>query len=128
MTTAVVVIIVLALLVGGVTAAAARPQGERSLLRSSQLWVAGGLLALARIGALWFLLHSQWTQRQSVSLVVLVMLLYPEALVLPEPMTWTISRGVLFSLVLIAGSFLWGGVLVVLLGAAASLAQRYGRP
>jgi hypothetical protein len=76
---------------------------------------------LVRVGVLWFLIYRVWTNQQSLATLPLVLLLFPEALLLPGSVIWTTRLAVLFSVALIAGSFLWA--LIVSL-----VARRWRRP
>jgi hypothetical protein len=66
----------------------------------------GSLLAAARIGVLWFLFYREATRHQSLSELPLILLLYPEGLLLPRNFTWTVGKGVAFSGALLLGSLL----------------------
>ena len=72
-------------------------------------------LASVRIAAFSFLLFCEWTGRQSVALVPLLLLLYPEALLLRNDVTWTVARAIWFGGILLVGSFLLGllGAIIV---------------
>ena len=70
------------------------------------MWWWGSVLAAIRVGALWLLVSRLWTNQQSLTSLPLVLLLFPEALLLPGSVTWTAKLAVVFSVVLIAGSFL----------------------
>ncbi|HZM91328.1 MAG TPA: hypothetical protein VFF31_32700 [Blastocatellia bacterium] len=65
-------------------------------------------LASVRIVAFSFLLFCEWTGRQSVALVPLLLLLYPEALLLRNDVTWTAARAIWFGGLLLIGSFVLG--------------------
>jgi len=62
---------------------------------------------------LWFLTYREWTHQQSLETLPLVLLLFPEALVLPASVTWTAKLALMFSAALIAGSFLWVRILTL---------------
>lgn len=64
-----------------------------------------------RIAVLWFLIYSEWGHHQSISLLPLIVLLYPEGLLLPSNFSWTVGRGLGFSGVLVLGSFVITAVL-----------------
>jgi hypothetical protein len=66
----------------------------------------GSLLAATRIGVLWFLIYREATHQQSLAELPLILLLYPEGLLLPRNFTWTVERGVVFSGALLLGSLL----------------------
>ena len=78
----------------------------------------GLVLSCARVGVLWFLLAREWEHQQSLALLPLVFLLYPEALPLPDDFNWTVSSAVAFSGALVCGSFL---VVAIFFAAAAAL-------
>jgi hypothetical protein len=80
----------------------------------------GGVVALLRVSVLWYVTYREWTGTQSLSLLPLVLLLYPEGLLLPP--TWSLTATLiwLFSGLLTIGS-LTITVVVGLLRAAASL-------
>ena len=71
--------------------------------------IAGVSLALIRVGSLWILVHQNWTGRESLDLLPLVLLLFPEGLLLPKGFAWTFWAAVSFSGLLAIGSFLWAG-------------------
>jgi hypothetical protein len=72
-----------------------------------QLLLWSGVIAVIRVGALWFLVSREWTHQPSVSALPLVLLLYPEGLLLPAGITWTATMAGAFTAVLIAGSAMW---------------------
>ncbi len=74
---------------------------------TSGVWLWGGSVASVRVGVLWLLIYHVWTNQESLATLPLVLLLFPEALLLPGSVMWTTGLAVLFSVVLIAGSFLW---------------------
>jgi len=45
--------------------------------------------------------------QQSLATLPVVLLLFPEGLLLPAPVIWTARLAFVFSVALIAGSFLW---------------------
>lgn len=69
--------------------------------------MSGGAVAAVRVGVLWLLIHHEWTHQQSLAILPLVLLLFPEGFLLPAPVEWTTKLGLLFSTALIAGSFVW---------------------
>jgi hypothetical protein len=71
-------------------------------MRILTVWLS---LSAIRIAALWILIYFEWTHRQSIALAPLVILLYPEGLLLPSRFTWTAWGAVGFSGVLLVGSF-----------------------
>lgn len=82
----------------------------------------GMILALVRISALWFLVYHVWARQGSVSQLPLVVLLFPDGLLLPNRFAWTVWGTALFSIVLLIGSFAWAGALTA--GAAAIVYAR----
>lgn len=72
-----------------------------------RIWLWAGAVAAARVGVLWLLIHRKWAHQQSLATLPLVLLLFPEGLLLPGSVEWTARLAVLFSTVLIAGSFVW---------------------
>jgi hypothetical protein len=73
----------------------------------ARIWLWGSAVALVRVGALWFLIYREWAHLQNLATLPLVLLLFPEGLFLPAPVTWSARLAVVFSAVLIAGSFAW---------------------
>lgn len=63
-------------------------------------------LSAVRISALWFLIFREWGHQQSITLLPLLMLLYPEGLLLPDHFWWSWGWGIGFSGALLLGSFL----------------------
>ena len=78
---------------------------------TARVWLWGVVVALVRVGALWFLIYREWTHQQSLATLPLVLLLFPEGLLLPAPVIWTAKLALVFSAALIGGSFLWMVVL-----------------
>ena len=68
------------------------------------------MLAILRVGALWFLIYLEWTNQQTLSALPLILLLYPEVLLVPVTHSWTFGSCLIFSLVLVAGSAVVGAV------------------
>lgn len=66
----------------------------------------GSLLAATRIGVLWFLIYREAAHQQSLLQLPLILLLYPEGLLLPRNFTWTVEKGIAFSGALLLGSLL----------------------
>ncbi|GEM_PF-4092694 len=81
-----------------------------------RVWIWGGVVALVRLGVLWFLIYREWTREASLAILPLVLLLFPEGWLLPAPMTWTTSTALAFSAILAAGSFLWVMIFVLVVG------------
>jgi hypothetical protein len=73
-------------------------------------------IAAPRLGAFWFVLWSIYTDQQSLTLLPLIMLLYPEALMVSNDIEWAIGSVLLFNAMLVAGSMLLAGAVVWLIG------------
>ncbi len=69
------------------------------------VWLLGSGLACVRLGALWLLVSREWIHQQSLSTLPLILLLFPEGLLLPLPVIWTLRTALFFSAVLVVGSF-----------------------
>jgi hypothetical protein len=80
---------------------------------TARVWLWGSVVALVRVGALWFLIYREWTHQQSLATLPLVLLLFPEALLLPASVIWTATLALMFSVVVIAGSYLWVAALAL---------------
>lgn len=74
---------------------------------TNRVWCWGTGVAMVRVGVLWFLVYHVWTNQQSLTTLPLLLLLFPEAMLLPGSVVWTTHLAMLFSAVLVAGSFLW---------------------
>lgn len=74
---------------------------------TARVWLWGSAVALVRVGVLWLLVYREWTHQQSLNTLPLVLLLFPEGLLLPASVIWTPKLAFGFSCALIAGSFLW---------------------
>ena len=72
---------------------------------NNRVWLLGSGLACVRLGALWLLVSREWSHQQSLSTLPLILLLFPEGLLLPAPMIWTLRTALFFSAVLVVGSF-----------------------
>jgi len=81
-------------------------------LHWARFWIIAVILSAARLSALWLLLYREWSRRQSLSLLPLIIILYPEALWLPNDVSWTLARAIQFSGLLICGSFLIAAAVV----------------
>jgi hypothetical protein len=92
-----------------VLAAAALRQVFGDTMRS-RIITLGVLLAVLRIGSLWFLQYHAWTRTESLSYLPLALLLMPEALLAQRLFTLgsgaTVASVLGFSLLLAGGSFL----------------------
>lgn len=84
----------------------------------------GGLVALVRIVILWYLTYREWTGTQSLSLLPLILLLYPEGLLLPPTWRLTTTHVWLFSGLLIIGSLIMTGVVALFMAAVSLLTSR----
>ena len=62
-------------------------------------------LACVRILIFSILVYAEWAGRQSISLLPLVLVLYPEGLLIGNDVTWTAWTAVGFGVLLIVGSF-----------------------
>ena len=67
---------------------------------------AGGALAIFRVGIFWYLLWREWTGTQSLNTLPLILLLYPEAAVVPSGIRATVASSVAISAGLVLGSML----------------------
>jgi hypothetical protein len=72
------------------------------------LWV---VIATFRIGIFCVLLALQAANRQSLAQLPLVLMLYPEGLLLPDPHSWTIPSAIGFSVLLSLGSLILAAML-----------------
>jgi len=90
-------------------------------MRMLTVWIS---LAAVRITALWLLIYLEWSHRQSISLLPLVILLYPEGLLLPAKFNWTLWGAIGFSGVLLLGSLVLTTVLFVAMRSAQLLGNR----
>ncbi len=82
---------------------------------------AGGVLAVFRVGIFWYLLWREWTGTQSLNTLPLILLLYPEAAVVPSGIRATVASSVAISVGLVLGSLL----LVIPFTAPLSLPERH---
>jgi hypothetical protein len=57
-------------------------------------------VSLVRLTAFWICNYAAWTGQQSIALLPLVLLLYPELLVMPDDWTLTVWTAIGFSVVL----------------------------
>lgn len=83
-----------------------------------RIFTVGLSLSVVRIAALWFLIYREWSHRQSIGLLPLVSLLYPEGLLLPARFNWTLWGAIGFSGILFLGSFVLATVFLVAMRAA----------
>jgi ABC-type Fe3+ transport system permease subunit len=95
---------------------------KRSFTR--RVVIIGTILSCVRIALFSVLVYAEWSGQQSISLVPLVLALYPEALLIPNDVTLTIWSTVAFGVLLIAGSFLIGLLLAIILGLVSKRGER----
>lgn len=80
----------------------------------SLLWLkAGGILAAPRLAVFWLLVILWWTERLTLVHLPLLLFLIPEAFFLPRNVAWTLPKALLTSGILLAGSFVWAGLVVL---------------
>jgi len=114
--------VLLALYVGLV---AAIGQSERGLA----LWLKSTVIAAAaRIGLLWLLLALHWQGLLGLWAMPFILLLLPEGLLLPSNFTWTVGRGILVMGLLAAGTALWTGLAMAVVGALRRVSRPPARP
>ena len=114
--------VLLALYVGLV---AALGQSERGLA----LWLKSTVIAAAaRIGLLWLLLALHWQGLLGLWAMPFILLLLPEGLLLPPNFVWSVGRGILVMGLLAAGTALWTGLAMAVVGALRRLSRPPGRP
>jgi hypothetical protein len=82
---------------------------------TARVWWWGSAVAVVRVGALWLLIYREWAHQQSLATLPLVLLLFPEGLLLRAPVIWTARLAFVFSAVVMAGSFLWVLILALAL-------------
>lgn len=108
----VTVVLIALLAIVFLVALAFAPVGSRQRGTAHRDWlirfvvVAGMTMASVRVGSLWFLLYLRWVGRESLASLPFLILLYPEAFLLPEGFAWSVWGAALFSGVLAIGSFL----------------------
>jgi hypothetical protein len=84
-------------------------------VRSTRIILAvGSATALVRVGIFWFLVVREFTHRSSYADIVLILFLLPEGAWVPDDMHWTAMRGLMFSVLLVLGSYLFGLVVAAL--------------
>ena len=86
--------------------AAVAGSGRRAVLE------AGGMMALGRLGVLWFLLILYWTGKMAYWHVLLMIFLLPEGFLLSRNVNWTWGNALLATGLIAFGSFLWAGILL----------------
>lgn len=100
---------------------ASKSQGSRL---TNLVWKVGSGLALIRLSSLWFLLYAEWTHQQSLGSLLLVLLLLPEGWVIPKDFSWTWMPAVIFSGLLVLGSFIWALSLILAVNMAKKVLRR----
>ena len=83
-----------------------------------------GLVALLRVSILWYVTYREWTGTQSLTLLPLVLLLYPEGLLLGPTWRLTATNVWLFSGLLTVGSFIMTAVGALLMAGASLLTSK----
>ena len=74
-------------------------------LFSRRVLIVAIVFSCVRVGAFAFLLYLEATGRQSIAMLPLILLLYPEGLLMGSDLSWTAGRAIGFAALLIAGSF-----------------------
>jgi len=80
-----------------------------------QVVIIGTTLSCVRIAIFAFLIFCEWTGRQSISLLPLILVLYPEGILIKNDVTWTVWGAIGFSVLLIVGSFVLAVPIAVIL-------------
>jgi len=105
----VITIVAVGVVVTTLAACAGALSEETALSPSRKLWRSifrvGSVFAVARVSILWFLTYLNWTGRETLSELPLMLLLCPEALVLSKPVSTSAFHVWLFSALLTIGSF-----------------------
>jgi hypothetical protein len=86
-------------------------QVKRSLPFARVFVIAGISLSLIRLACYWTLFYLTSTGQQDFGSLLLVLPLLPEAALLPGSAVWSIGPRILFSGLLVIGSFLWAAIL-----------------
>ncbi len=73
---------------------------------------AGGMIALGRLGVLWFLLVLYWTEKMAYWHVLLMVFLLPEGFFLSRNVNWTWGNALLATGLIAGGSLLWTLILL----------------
>jgi hypothetical protein len=71
------------------------------------------MLATLRVGLFWLLLAFHWRGALGLWAIPLLSLFLPEGFLLPRDFTWTPTRAVLVTGLLVLGSALWAGLALV---------------
>jgi hypothetical protein len=114
--------LLLALYVGLVAAVGQSERGVALWLKSTVIVAAG------RIGLLWVLLALHWRGLLGLWAMPFILLLLPEGLLLPPDFAWTVSRGILVTGLLAAGTALWTGLAMAVVRALRAVARPSARP
>jgi hypothetical protein len=83
---------------------------------NNRVWLLGNGLACVRLGALWLLVSREWSHQQSLSTLPLILLLFPEGFLLPTPVIWALKTALIFSALLVVGSFAAAALLSLAVG------------
>jgi hypothetical protein len=83
---------------------------RRRLSGKTVFLVVGGMIAIVRLSALFFLTYLELTHQQTLSALPLLFLLYPEVLLLSSSQPLTVGNVTLLGAALTTGSFLIGGL------------------
>jgi hypothetical protein len=114
--------VLLALYVGLVAAVG---QSERGMT----LWLKSTVIAAAgRIGLLWVLLALHWRGLLGLWATPFILLLLPEGLLLPPDFAWTVSRALLVTGLLAAGTALWTGLAMAVVRGLRAVSRPPARP
>jgi hypothetical protein len=114
--------VLLALYVGLVAAVG---QSERGMT----LWLKSTVIAAAgRIGLLWVLLALHWRGLLGLWATPFILLLLPEGLLLPPDFAWTVSRALLVTGLLAAGTALWTGLAMAVVRGLRAVSRPSARP
>jgi hypothetical protein len=87
----------------------------------SQLVCVGLFVANIRIGVFWHIFTRHATGQQSLDEVLLILLLYPEGMLIPRNWSWTLTRGIGFSGALFVGSMFITAIIAAMLRVASGL-------
>jgi hypothetical protein len=80
---------------------------------SRSLFRIGFGVSAVRLGVFIFLVYREWSHEQTLALLPLVLLLYPEAFFVPGNFSWTLRTGIIFAGALLVGSFAIATVVIV---------------
>lgn len=75
----------------------------------------GVFVAAARIGVFWYLFIRQAMGQESLDEVLLILLLYPEGLLIPRNWQWTLTGGFGMSIAILIVSLLITGIIAAIL-------------